>query len=306
MDGKDIIQEWEQFRVLVDYEKSSKTAALLSDILPDSLVVEKNYGDVFPQELDQFQGQSVIYGYYPAERSSEIKPRIIAALKTAGHLSSPEFSKLEVEDWATAWQERYHPIPLGQGLIVVPSWLSNPDPDRLAIYISPGMAFGSGIHPTTQLSLQMLEASLSDYVPACMIDVGCGSGILSIAGAKLGIREVLGVDTDPDAVRISRENAAANQVAAATTYQLGSVKEVLSGNIGSKSYSLVVANIIAPILMVLLEQGLDDLVSRNGKLILSGILTEQVPPILDQLESKGITLREQRQHQGWVALVGEK
>jgi ribosomal protein L11 methyltransferase len=139
-----------------------------------------------------------------------------------------------------------------------------------------------------------------------MIDIGCGSGILSIAGAKLGLRQVLGVDIDPDAVEISDRNADANQVRGATIFQEGSVAELLGLGEEVQPSPLVVANIIVPILSSLFEDGLGSLVSSQGCLVLSGILEEQVPGILEELRKSGFELRERRQREEWVALMGVK
>ncbi len=306
MKDRESIQDWEQVRVEVAPELAELTVTALTDILPGSLVVEQNFGDLFPHELDQSRRPVQVYGYFPAEKDSEIRARILAALKEGGVPGRPEFSPLENENWATAWQERYQPVPLGDRLIVVPTWLDNPQPERLAIFMDPGGAFGSGTHSTTQLSLELLESCVVEDRPDRMIDLGCGSGILSITGAKLGVEQVLGVDTDPDAIQISRENAAANRVSGVTSFQQGSVKEILEGKAYFQKAPLVVANIIAPILISLFEDGLGEMVLPQGKLVLSGILEEQTRDVVDCFAGAGFTMRMQRQRQEWIGLVGEK
>jgi ribosomal protein L11 methyltransferase len=299
-------QNWEQFSIEVGPEEAELIALLLSEILPGSVVEEKNYGDLFPQELADYRGPVRLYGYYPAEDGHRIREEIKSALKAAGSPSQPEFTDLVPEDWATVWQERYQPVPVGERLIVVPSWLDNPYPDRLAVYMDPGMAFGSGTHPTTQLSLELLEDCVTEMRPKRLIDVGCGSGILAIAGARLGVEQVLGVDTDPDAVRISCENAAANSVSRVTSFKHGSVPEILTGTTPFQNSPLVVANIIATVLEELFEQDLGQLVSEDGRLLLCGILETQAPGIRKLLTHSGFQLREERQLGEWIGLVGEK
>ncbi|MEJ2411379.1 MAG: 50S ribosomal protein L11 methyltransferase [Anaerolineales bacterium] len=298
--------EWEHFRVEIDQDWAEELEVLLGNILPGSLVVEKNYGDLFLYELPDYQGPVIIHGYYPVGVSSKIRSQILAALQQAGCTTEPEFTPLKIENWATAWQSRYQPIPLGQRLIVVPSWLENPQPDRLAIIMDPGGSFGSGTHPTTQLSLELLESWITQAEPFRMIDIGCGSGILSIAGAKLGLNQVLGVDVDPEAVEISRQNAVDNLVSERTDYRLGSVKELLELGADKQPSPLVVANIIAPILDELFHEGLGKLVSVRGCLILSGILETQAEGIQDWLERSGFEIREKRQKGEWVGLVAVK
>lgn len=306
MNDPKLTTDWEQFSLEVELDQVDQLAALLGEVLPGSLVIEKNYGDLFPSEVAGYQGPAIIRGYFPAAESSHLKPRIAAALDRAGYSQQPDFSPLKNENWATAWQARYHPIPVGEQLIVVPSWLENPFPKRTAIYMDPGMAFGSGTHPTTQLALELLEFCVSRFQPEKMIDVGCGSGILSIAGAKLGVRQVLGVDIDPEAVEISDRNADANQVRGVTIFQVGSVAELTELGEDLQPSPLVVANIIAPILAGLFQDGLGNLVLPQGCLVLSGILEEQAPGILEKMEESGFELHERRQQEGWVGLLGVK
>jgi ribosomal protein L11 methyltransferase len=189
---------------------------------------------------------------------------------------------------------------------VVPSWLENPQPDRLEIKMDPGMAFGSGTHPTTQLSLILLENCLAEMGYQEMIDIGSGSGILSIAGSKLGVQHVLGVDNDPEVIQIATANASQNQVLSKIDFQLGSVEEILEGTFRLTEAPLVVANIIAPVLTSLFEKGMADIISPGGTLLLSGILTEQLPDMLNLLKNKQLVLREQYQEEDWIALRIEK
>jgi ribosomal protein L11 methyltransferase len=221
-------------------------------------------------------------------------------------LPNPAYSSLENKNWAAAWQERYHPIPLGEKLIVVPSWLENPQPGRIPIFIDPGMAFGSGVHETTQLCLILLEDALSEQPSTEMIDVGCGSGILSIAAAKLGVKQILGVDSEPEAIRVSVENAKKNGVKSSANFASGSVAEILSGKLPLSRASLVVANIIAPILEELFQVGLGELVPVNGRLILSGILQNQMASILNCLEMEGFEVKTRKKEGEWIAVLAEK
>ena len=143
-------------------------------------------------------------------------------------------------------------------------------------------------------------------MPGKMIDVGCGSGILSIGAAQLGVKEVLGVDTDPDAVRISGENAIVNDVSQVVSFREGSVKEILRVEGGFNRVPLVAANIIAPILEELFREGLGDLVKPDGFIILSGILTEQLSGIMSCLDEAGFRCLDQQQQGDWIGLLAEK
>jgi ribosomal protein L11 methyltransferase len=202
-----------------------------------------------------------------------------------------------------AWKVRYQPIPIGRRLVIVPAWMDSPDPARVAIKIDPGMAFGTGTHPTTQLCLEFLEECLPENCPLVM-DVGCGSGILAIAALKLGAQAALGVDIDEASIRNSQENAQNNGVAnEALQLGLGSVDEIRSGQFGAASAPLVLANILGPVLIRLFDAGLADLVAPGGKLILSGILEHLAADVAAAAERRGLKLIESKQMGDWVALL---
>ena len=309
MTESEIGQDWEYLSFEAPLNRAEQLAAILEVILPSGVVLEKNYGDLFPHELEDFQGPVRLHGYYLAEDSQRIQEQISTALKRSGQgdlLRRVEYKPLKKQIWATVWQERYCPIPIGESLIVVPTWLENPDPDRIPIWMDPGMAFGSGTHPTTQISLTLLEGALIKSPAEKMIDLGCGSGILAIGAVKLGVEKTLGVDTDPDAVRISLENAQANGISDQGSFREGSVKDILAQDEWSRGVPLVVANIIAPVLVALFEEGMGELVSPAGKIILSGVLKGQLPKILLSLEQAGFKLLDFFQQEGWVGLVAEK
>jgi len=302
-------QKLEEFSILIEQELAESVANALTGIFPAGLVQERVYKGVFPHELDQARTQVRVFGYFPAAEKKEYHNKIQKKLESLSEfisLPDPFYSLLEEQNWATAWQDRYHPIPLGKNLIVVPSWLENPHPERTSIFMDPGMAFGSGTHPTTKLSLVLLETCLDKYPHADVIDIGCGSGILSIAAAKLGAIRVLGVDIDPDVIQVSRDNAEFNAVAKRTVFQEGTVTSILNKETEISRASLVVANIIAPILTQLLEDGLGKLVSPGGLLILSGILEEQLPGILECLRQGNFKIKDQYQQKEWAAVLAER
>lgn len=296
--------------MIVEQDQVEKVINQLTGIMPSGLVTERIYDGVFPHELDLVMVPVRIYGYLPInDQTDNLRASIISALLELSpeiSLPTPVFKPLKNRSWATAWQERYVPIPLGTRLIIVPTWLENPQPERLEINMDPGMAFGSGTHPTTQLSLILLESLLAEVPVQKMIDIGSGSGILSITGCKLGVNRVLGVDNDPEAVRVSVANADQNQVINQVDFQLGSVEEILNGKFGLTQAPLVTANIIAPILSRLFDKGLADVISPGGTLLLSGILKEQLPGMLDLLKNKLLIVRKQIQEENWIALRVEK
>jgi ribosomal protein L11 methyltransferase len=221
-----------------------------------------------------------------------------------------------------AWKSRYQPIPIGKNLMIVPVWMDSPEPGRVSIKIDPGMAFGTGTHPTTQLCLELLESVMgklgtgnwetstnpqalgSKPQMTSIIDLGCGSGILSVAALKLGAAQALGVDIDEAAIKNSRENAENNGVnSEAFILGLGSVAEIKDGKFPIRQAPLVLANILAPVLIRLFEAGMADLVAPGGAIILSGILDHQAADVTSAAEKHGLTFVEQRQIGDWVALL---
>ena len=195
--------------------------------------------------------------------------------------------------------------------MIVPAWMESPEPTRIPIKIDPGMAFGTGTHPTTQLCLELIEiffedlSKTEDQKPRVM-DIGCGSGILSIAALKLGAQTALGLDIDIESIRHSRENADKNGIGGEFILGQGSVAEVLAGQFAFRSAPLVVANILAPVIIRLFDMGLSDLVEPGGTIILSGILAGQAAKVLETAQAKGLVLIGRRQMGDWVALSCRK
>jgi ribosomal protein L11 methyltransferase len=300
-------KKWVEVSILVDQELAEAVAGILSEIIPGGIVQERVFDGVFPKDIQQEIGPVRVYGYLPMDNHLDYhRERVRRALYYLGKikpLPEPIFSYLEEKDWTKAWQERYQPIPLGSKLIIVPSWLKNPAPDRISISMDPAMAFGSGTHPTTQLSLILLEEVLSNTPVKSMLDIGCGTGILSIAAAKLGITQVIGVDIDSDAIKISKVNAKENQVEDRTDFYQGSIDLILEGHYKLSKAPLVIVNIITRILTKLLENGLVELLEPDGFLVLSGILDEQLSDFKKILKKYSLDVRSQRQQGEWIALL---
>ena len=187
-------------------------------------------------------------------------------------------------------------------MLIVPAEMEPPpDPNLITIQIDAGGAFGSGTHPTTQLCLQALERHL---VPgASLLDLGTGTGILSIAAAKLGAGPILALDIDPEAVRVARKNVALNQVADKIRVEEGSLVQVLSGEFEFSQTPLVVANILAGVIADFFEQGLTRVLTPGGWLILSGVLLTQTPEIRARLQWHGLKQLAQEQLDDWVCII---
>ena len=222
-------------------------------------------------------------------------------------LPPASYKQIADQNWMEAWKQHYKPIAIGERLAIVPAWMESPDADRIAIKIDPGMAFGTGTHPTTQLCLELMEKAIGEIRLSNpefrVIDVGCGSGILSIAALKLGARSALGVDIDAGSIVNARENANTNHIGDELIMGIGSVQEILEGRFAFSQAPLVVANILAPVIIRLFATGLADLVEENGAIILSGILQEQAQSVIEAAQAKGLKIKERKQMGDWVALT---
>lgn len=246
-------------------------------------------------------GRVFVRGYLSVDGDTEIqRHKIEEGLWFLGRirpLPEPTLRAIDDQDWAEAWKQHYHPIEIGRRLLVLPAWIKNPNPKRIPLLMDPGMAFGTGTHPTTQLCLQALESHLNagDRV----LDLGTGSGILAIAAAKLGAGFVFGLDTDPIAVSAASKNVSQNQVAEIVHIQRGSLDVCPR----QPEFDLIVANILTGILLKLLDQGLAEYVTPNAKLVLSGILDHQSDQVVEAYLQHELELLEVLEQEDWRAIV---
>jgi ribosomal protein L11 methyltransferase len=292
--------------VVTDGEAAEAVAEALRPLAHNQSVVLEQRGAAEDLDPDALEPEVTVKIYLPAaEDTAATRRRIEEILYFLGRLypiPAPSFRKLEDKDWATAWREHYHPFRVGQHLWIQPSWIASADAtgrqeDDVVLTLDPGMAFGTGLHPTTQMCLQALEQLARPGI--AVLDVGTGSGILSVAAAKLGASTVLGVDTDPQAVAAARENAAQNGVAAQVTVLQGSL-----GSIASRPWDLVLVNILAPVIVEMLAMNqLLDYVSAESHLLLSGIIEPQLPDVVAAVEAAGGEVREEYSVRDWRTLV---
>jgi ribosomal protein L11 methyltransferase len=196
-------------------------------------------------------------------------------------------------------------MPVGERLLLVPAWYEPVDSSRLTLTLEPGMAFGTGTHPTTRLCLEELENQIDKG--SRVFDVGCGSGILSIASVLLGASKVIALDVDSAAIQATVENAVLNRVSDHIQVVSGSIQELLSGDPRlSAPGDIVVANILTKVLINLLDQGLSTLLLPDASLILSGILANQVGEIIAAAEAQDLKLDAVRAEKDWRVMVFRK
>lgn len=204
-------------------------------------------------------------------------------------------TRLEDKNWIRAWMDQFKPLKFGKHLWICPSWLKVEEEDAIVVMLDPGLAFGTGTHPTTSLCLGFLDSL--DFHDKEVLDYGCGSGILVIAALKLGAKCATGVDIDEQAIEASEENAKRNDVASKLSLYIG------SKNVAPGSFEITVANILAGPLAEL-EPDIARLTASGGKLALSGILVEQAQEVIDAYSADFDDMKLAQSKDGWALLTG--
>jgi len=308
---------WLEVSLTVNGELAEAVADVLARFAYSGVMMEQGVTYTDEEDAGTPTGPITVRAYLEMnDQIEETRQKLEESLYYLGRiqpLPAAAYKQIADQNWMEAWKQHYKPILIGERLVIVPAWMDSPDPDRIPIRIDPGMAFGTGTHPTTQLCLELMEKIFedgsSDFVhassiarsPGSVIDVGCGSGILSIAALKLGATSALGVDIDAGSIVNARENADTNEIGDQLTLEVGSVQEILDGRFAFRKASLVVANILAPVIVRLFDAGLAELIEENGVIILSGILEEQAFRVIEAAQAKDLSLNERKQMGDWVA-----
>ncbi|GGJ09340.1 ribosomal protein L11 methyltransferase [Alicyclobacillus cellulosilyticus] len=310
---------WWEVKLKVPHEAAEAWGALLQEwpevqgvamegVYPAG-ALELNTGEWFPDRLLHPEAVEVaVYlpeGVAAAEvrrRLADAAERIRAAGLPAGEAAAAQLSLVDESSWENAWKEHYRAMAVGRRLAVVPRWeaSSRPYPDRMPIFMEPGMAFGTGTHATTKLCLEALEEAVQPGDEVA--DVGCGTGILSIAAAKLGARRVVAIDIDPVAVKVAKDNVADNGVATVVAVVQGDLLAALPAD---ASFDGLVANILRDAVIGLAPAASARL-RPNGWFIASGFVTSQEAAVRDALERAGLVVTHAAFRDDWVALTARK
>ncbi|MGM9590167.1 MAG: 50S ribosomal protein L11 methyltransferase [Faecousia sp.] len=220
--------------------------------------------------------------------------------QTVDHLGlAMQVKPLEETDWAESWKDNYPPQEIGKKIVVLPYWLAGTEGDRLPVILDPGLTFGTGAHPSTQMVVETMEEVVRPGFRC--LDLGSGSGILSIAALRLGAESAIGMDIDPKAEDIARENAAYNGFAApAFTAMTGNVTEdkKIMEQLAAREYDLVLVNIVADVIIGLAPV-LPRFLNENSTLICSGILDVRLGEVLDALNKAGLTVTAVKEKEDW-------
>jgi ribosomal protein L11 methyltransferase len=303
------LKNWLEASLVCSGELAEAVAEVFSRYAPDGVLI--NSLTTFDQQdyEEKPTGDTQVVAYLPmdeqVERTRRQLEEAIWHLGQIAPVGQLEYQIIADQNWMDSWKERYQPLELGENLMVLPAWV---DPgiagQKLPIIISPDMAFGTGTHPSTQLCLIALEKY------GCqgknVLDIGCGSGILSIAAVRLGAERVLGVDYDPIAIPSCERNAALNGMEGRILFEVGTHSDILSRSDDLNQAPVVLANILAHILVKMLETGLADTVAPDGILILGGILDTQAESVIQAASQSGLSLIDTLTEQDWVVLVFKK
>ncbi|CDQ39609.1 MULTISPECIES: 50S ribosomal protein L11 methyltransferase [Virgibacillus] len=281
-------------------------------VIEDPMDLEREhpttFGEVFELNPDEYPEEGVyIKAYLPVnsflgETVDEIKQAINNLMLYDIDLGRNHISLSEVheEEWATAWKKYYKPVKISKHITIIPTWeeYTPVDTDEVIIELDPGMAFGTGTHPTTVLSIQALEQFLADG--NTVIDVGSGSGVLSIASALLGARQVYAYDLDDVAVKSTGLNAKLNKL----DQQIQVKQNNLLDNVNIEA-DVIVSNILAEIIVRFVKEAWNNL-KPGGYFITSGIIQNKKQLVKTELESQGFQIVEMNEMEEWISIVAQK
>lgn len=302
--------EWTEINISVLPQDADKAGDIAQMVVPYGIYIEDYTGleeqvqeiahiDLIDEELLQKdRSRAIIHVYIsPEENPAEAISFLSERYTAEGIDHKIETKGCEEEDWLNNWRQYFHPTPIGEKLLIRPTWRDNYDAgERIVLNIDPGLAFGTGNHETTRLCLETLEKYI--HGGEKMLDVGCGSGILAIAGLLLGAKEALGVDIDQMAVKTAEENAQINGVADRFNVVCGNLTDKVSGK-----YDVIAANIVADAI-IMLSSGVKNFMDENTVYIMSGIIDTRRDDVVNAIKND-FEIVEEITDNGWVCLVAK-
>ncbi|MCA6926436.1 50S ribosomal protein L11 methyltransferase [Pectobacterium versatile] len=290
---------WIQLKI----NTSGKVAEQLGDVMMESGAVSVTFQDTHDTPVfEPLPGETRLWGdtdaiaLYDAETDMNAVIAMLEQEPLLGVGFKHKIEQLEDKDWEREWMDNFHPMQFGKRLWICPSWREIPDPTAVNVMLDPGLAFGTGTHPTTALCLQWLDGL--DLEGKTIIDFGCGSGILAIAALKLGAARAIGIDIDPQAIQASRDNAQRNGVSERLELYLPKDQPA------DLSADVVVANILAGPLRELAPL-ISDLPKAGGHLGLSGVLATQAAGVAEAYADK-FTLDPVAEREEWCRITGQR
>ncbi|MCH4239285.1 MAG: 50S ribosomal protein L11 methyltransferase [Oscillospiraceae bacterium] len=302
--------DWTDVTITVAQKDSEQAEAIAQMVVPYGIYIE-DYSDleegaweiahidlIDEELLKKDRTHTIIHVYIePEENPTEAVAFLTEHLTAAGIDNFIGESSCKMEDWINNWKKYFHPMPVGEKLMIQPSWEKLADTQgRTVLHLEPGLAFGTGTHETTRLCMEMLEQYVSSG--AEVLDVGCGSGILSVAALLLGAGKAVGVDIDELAVKTATQNAERNHVGDRFTGICGSLTEKVTG-----TYDIVVANIVADV-VIALTKDVEQFLKPGAVYLMSGIIDERERDVLDVVKQR-FEILQRKEERGWVALAAK-
>ncbi|GAE33357.1 ribosomal protein L11 methyltransferase [Halalkalibacter akibai JCM 9157] len=313
----EIMMKWSEFSIHTTEEAVEPVCNILHEAGASGVVIEDpsdlvrewgdKFGEIYQLSPDDYPEEGVIIkAYFPvnsflAETIDEIKETINGLLQydiDLGH-NKVQLAEVHEEEWANAWKKYYKPVKVSSSITITPTWEEyQPNENEMVIELDPGMAFGTGTHPTTVLCIQALDKYVKGGEE--VVDVGTGSGVLSIAAAKLGVKNVLALDLDYVAVESAALNVELNRVQDIVKVKQNNLLEDVNGQ-----YDMVVANILAEVIMRFVQDAAAVL-KPNGLYITSGIIKRKKQDVKEALIAGGFVIEEVVEMDDWVAIIARK
>ncbi len=305
--------DWTEIKIGVSSTDVDKAGDIAQMVVPYGIYIE-DYSDleqaaweiakidlIDEELLQKDRDKAFVHVYLPPQENPTEAVAFLSERYTAENISHEiDVSICRNQDWENNWKDYFHSLPVGNRLMIHPVWDDNFDPgDRVVLDIEPGLAFGSGGHDTTKLCLETLENYVNEETT--LLDVGCGSGILGVAGLLLGAQKAVGVDIDPLAVKKAWENAELNGFDSSkyTAYE-GNLTDKVSGK-----YSVVVANIVADVIIMFCKD-VGAFMQDDAVFITSGIIDVREDDVVSAFEKYGFKVIERHENNGWLCFVTKK
>lgn len=307
------MSEWTEVRITIDAQNVDKAGDIASMVVPYGIYIE-DYTDLEQQAweiahidlideelLKKDRSKAIVHVYIsPEENPAEAVAFLSERYSAEGIKNEIDLIVCRNEDWENNWKQYFHPMPVGEKLLIQPLWRDQAESgDRKVLKIEPGLAFGTGSHDTTRLCLETLEKHIGEG--KTVLDIGCGSGILSIASLLLGAESAVGVDIDPLAVKTAEENGELNGFTKPkfTVYE-GNLVDKVSG-----TYDVVVANIVADVIISFCHDA-GKFMTEDSVFITSGIIDTRENDVLAAFDKYGFSVRERYEQNGWLCFVVKK
>ena len=301
------MSEWTEVKIVVDAKNVDKAGDIASMVVPYGIYIE-DYSelekeaweiahiDLIDEELlEKDRSKAIVHVYIAPQENPQEAIAFLRERYSAENIESEIIlNACKNEDWENNWKQYFHPIPVGEKLLIRPTWEEEFEAgDRKVLNIEPGLAFGTGTHETTRLCLETLEKHITPDVE--LLDIGCGSGILGIAGLLLGAKSATGVDIDALAVKTAKENGTINgfEEPKFTVFE-GNLTDKVTGK-----YDVVVANIVADII-VMFTENVGKFLKDDGVYITSGIIDTREQDVLDAFQKYGFEVVGRHESCGWI------